>query len=194
MGKQLASGLDTASSTPGAFISWIIPTLPAEPKSCLALGVWEQRGGSQEPGESQWNVGMEPGRGRCVLELHPHPAGPQTPTLLLWTSQGSCSHPSEQGLTGLGCSCHPPRGTARTGCLLFHITAMEIMGMRSPRAGDDIQHSTKSRSSSPPHRGSVKGCHWCHQCPAAQQLLCAPLLWLWGHRDRAKWRGWITGD
>lgn len=32
----------------------------------------------------------------------------------------------------------------------------------------------------------------CHRCPAAQQLLRAPLLWLQGHRDG--WRGWTAGD
>lgn len=79
---------------------------------------------------------------------------------------------------GLGHSCHPPRGTARTGCLLLYITATEITRMRSPGAGDDIQHSAKSRPSSPAQR-----CHW---CPAARQLLCAPLLWLQ--------RGWTAGD
>lgn len=68
-----------------------------------------------------------------------------------------CTHPSEQGLTSLGCSCHPPRETARTGCLLFYLTATEITGMRSPGAGDDIQHSAKSRSSSPPHWGQCRG-------------------------------------
>lgn len=145
---------------PAAFISWIIPPFPAEPeraeqrKSCLALGVREQRGGSQEHGQGQWYAGTEPGRGSCVLELHPHPAGPQTPTPLPRTSQGSCGHHGEQGLTS---SCHPPTKTARTGCLLLYIRAMEVTGMRSPGAGDNIQHSAKSGSSSPRQRGVSAG-------------------------------------
>lgn len=161
VGKQPASGLDAAGCTLRHLSAGLsLPSLQSrseraeQRKSCLALGVREQRGGSQEHGQGQWFAGTEPGRGSCVLELHPHPAGPQTPTPLPRTSQGSCGHHGEQGLTS---SCHPPMGTARTGCLLLYIRAMEVTGMRSPGAGDNIQHSAKSGSSSPCQPGVSAG-------------------------------------